>query len=187
MARDDPHFRLRIPEAIKARIESAAADNARSINAEIVQRLTESLDSDEEKERLWTELHKREARIRQVEELAYEKEKHLNTALEQYKTLAARQDVLLKAVCYRLLQFKSAVPEDAFQLAENLLNADGSEDGAFSIENDKYAPQVALARYHAAVVKLRYSPADASQTTDNRRTSRRRESNAAKLKKGSAA
>lgn len=39
MARDDPHFRLRIPAALKAKIELSAEANNRSINAEIVQRL----------------------------------------------------------------------------------------------------------------------------------------------------
>jgi hypothetical protein len=36
MARDDPHFRLRIPAELKARIEHAATTNGRSVNAEIV-------------------------------------------------------------------------------------------------------------------------------------------------------
>lgn len=43
MARDDPHFRLRIPDQLKRQIESIAADNSRSINAEIVSRLQDSL------------------------------------------------------------------------------------------------------------------------------------------------
>ncbi|WP_104668364.1 Arc family DNA-binding protein [Ensifer adhaerens] len=42
MARQDPHFRLRIPEALKERIETAARANARSITAEIVERLERS-------------------------------------------------------------------------------------------------------------------------------------------------
>lgn len=46
MARDDLHFRLRIPEALKARIEQSADANRRSMTAEIVARLEESLDSD---------------------------------------------------------------------------------------------------------------------------------------------
>lgn len=39
MAKDDPHFRLRIPAELKAEIEASAAANNRSINAEIVSRL----------------------------------------------------------------------------------------------------------------------------------------------------
>lgn len=40
---DDPHFRLRIPAAVKDAIADAAATNKRSINAEIVARLEQSL------------------------------------------------------------------------------------------------------------------------------------------------
>lgn len=42
MARDDLHFRLRIPEALKVRVEAAAVENHRSITAEIVARLEAS-------------------------------------------------------------------------------------------------------------------------------------------------
>lgn len=47
MAREDLHFRLRIPEDLKAKIEVAAAENRRSMTAEIVARLTESFGRDE--------------------------------------------------------------------------------------------------------------------------------------------
>ncbi|WP_180881362.1 Arc family DNA-binding protein [Brucella sp. 191011898] len=47
MAKDDPHFRLRIPEDMKKRIEIAASENQRSINAEILYRLQTTLDMDE--------------------------------------------------------------------------------------------------------------------------------------------
>lgn len=40
--RDDLHFRLRIPEGLKSRIEEAAADNNRSMTAEIIERLETS-------------------------------------------------------------------------------------------------------------------------------------------------
>lgn len=42
MAREDLHFRLRIPEGIKAKVERAAEDNRRSMTAEIVKRLEAS-------------------------------------------------------------------------------------------------------------------------------------------------
>jgi len=44
MAREDLHFRLRIPEDLKAKVEVAAAENHRSMTAEIVARLYESFD-----------------------------------------------------------------------------------------------------------------------------------------------
>ncbi|MDQ0512710.1 Arc family DNA-binding protein [Ancylobacter amanitiformis] len=42
MAKDDPHFRLRIPPSLKAQIEWEAKLNDRSINAEIISRIESS-------------------------------------------------------------------------------------------------------------------------------------------------
>ncbi|MEJ6845122.1 Arc family DNA-binding protein [Sinorhizobium fredii] len=42
MAREDLHFRLRIPEGLKDRIEEAASKNHRSMTAEIIDRLETS-------------------------------------------------------------------------------------------------------------------------------------------------
>ncbi|MDX0057924.1 Arc family DNA-binding protein [Sinorhizobium meliloti] len=39
MARQDPHFRLRIPEDLKSRIEDAATRNRRTMTSEIIARL----------------------------------------------------------------------------------------------------------------------------------------------------
>lgn len=46
MARDDLHFRLRIPEYLKELVERAAAENEHSMTAEIVRRLHISFDDD---------------------------------------------------------------------------------------------------------------------------------------------
>ncbi|WP_417425583.1 Arc family DNA-binding protein [Hoeflea sp.] len=45
MTREDLHFRLRIPEGLKKRIEAAAEQNHRSMTAEIVVRLEETFRS----------------------------------------------------------------------------------------------------------------------------------------------
>lgn len=42
MAREDLHFRLRIPEQLKAELESAAKANRRSMTAEIVSRISQT-------------------------------------------------------------------------------------------------------------------------------------------------
>ena len=47
MAREDLHFRLRIPEGLKEKIEKASDANLRSMTAEIVARLERSFDEDE--------------------------------------------------------------------------------------------------------------------------------------------
>jgi hypothetical protein len=46
MAREDLHFRLRIPEDLKKRIEAYAELNNRSTTAEIVARLSDSVNDD---------------------------------------------------------------------------------------------------------------------------------------------
>lgn len=46
MARDDLHFRLRIPEELKLRVSAAARANDRSITAEIIARLESTFSSD---------------------------------------------------------------------------------------------------------------------------------------------
>lgn len=45
MARDDLHFRLRIPEDLKKQIAASARANDRSLTAEIVARLQSSYDA----------------------------------------------------------------------------------------------------------------------------------------------
>ncbi|CAN7301175.1 Arc family DNA-binding protein [Phyllobacterium sp. LjRoot231] len=47
MAREDLHFRLRIPEELKAKVDKSASDNHRSMTAEIVARLENSFVSNE--------------------------------------------------------------------------------------------------------------------------------------------
>lgn len=42
MARDDPHFRLRLPAPLRDRLAAAAKANNRSANAEVVARLERS-------------------------------------------------------------------------------------------------------------------------------------------------
>jgi len=43
LSRQDPHFRLRIPEKLKHEIEMSAKANGRSITAEIVHRLEQTV------------------------------------------------------------------------------------------------------------------------------------------------
>jgi hypothetical protein len=47
MARDDLHFRLRIPDGLKAKIEEAARANQRSMTGEIIARLEKSFRDDD--------------------------------------------------------------------------------------------------------------------------------------------
>lgn len=46
MSREDPQLKLRLTEEMKARVTEAARTNGRSVNAEIVARLSESFEMD---------------------------------------------------------------------------------------------------------------------------------------------
>ena len=48
MARTDPQFNVRMPADLKEKIEEAAKENGRSMNAEIVYRLQRSIEDDQE-------------------------------------------------------------------------------------------------------------------------------------------
>lgn len=55
MGREDPQLKLRLSEDLKSRISEAAQQNGRSVNAEIVARLTQTFDGEEE---IWAEVHR---------------------------------------------------------------------------------------------------------------------------------
>lgn len=64
MSRDDPHFRLRIPENLKREIEASARENSRSITAEIVHRLEHSFHlTESDKESLADEIEQLRTRL----------------------------------------------------------------------------------------------------------------------------
>ncbi|MCO2134871.1 Arc family DNA-binding protein, partial [Pseudomonas aeruginosa] len=46
MSRADPHFKLRIPPALRARVEQAAKASLRSLNAELVLRIQQSFEGE---------------------------------------------------------------------------------------------------------------------------------------------
>ncbi|TBB67721.1 Arc family DNA-binding protein [Rhizobium ruizarguesonis] len=182
---------LRLPLGMRDRLKSEAQNNSRSLNAEMVQRLTESLELNVEHEDLWRELHKRDARIKQLEAESNATEKLLRETLDEYKAIVSKQDAVLQAVCYRVLQFKDSVPPDAFSLAENLINRMDHPGGGDWLAED---PEVALARYHAAIRKVVFSPADRTESVPNPRTEKalerakqRRQAERAASKKDSAA
>lgn len=68
MARDDLHFRLRIPEALKAQIEASAKANNRSMTAEMVSRLERSFDLDSDLNTVSDTVDDHEYRLDKLEE-----------------------------------------------------------------------------------------------------------------------
>lgn len=65
MAREDLHFRLRIPDSLKAQVEQSAQENRRSMTAEIIARLEASFDAPSREEfeltKKWAQEFLREA------------------------------------------------------------------------------------------------------------------------------
>ena len=66
MSRDDLHFRLRIPEALKERIEAAALANNRSMTAEIIIRLEKSFEFADEWENTQARIADLESKLEYV-------------------------------------------------------------------------------------------------------------------------
>lgn len=64
MAREDLHFRLRIPEELKAKVEDSALDNHRSMTAEIIARLESSFRRTKDEE-LDDRMHELAAELKQ--------------------------------------------------------------------------------------------------------------------------
>lgn len=78
MARDDLHFRLRIPEALKARIEKSAAENHHSMTAEIISRLERSYEIDSTLEETVETVSEIYARLDRVEAMVRDHEERFN-------------------------------------------------------------------------------------------------------------
>jgi len=63
MARDDLQFRLRIPEELKGQIAIAAAENNRSMTAEIISRLQDSFETGNTLDELWKRVDELEVMV----------------------------------------------------------------------------------------------------------------------------
>lgn len=75
MSRQDPQLKLRLPEALKADIETAAKQNNRSMNSEIVDRLQATFANEDlspRNSKRWSNDDLHEILIRALEALGYE-------------------------------------------------------------------------------------------------------------------
>lgn len=106
MAKDDPHFRLRIPADLKARIEQSAKSNRRSANAEIIQALEQVYPPDPSVEDVLERVH---AAIAMSETVAFPYRKVLIDALDD---LSARLSAGLE-----FGQFRARTLPDEYQRA----------------------------------------------------------------------
>ncbi|QCM09096.1 Arc family DNA-binding protein [Agrobacterium tumefaciens] len=191
---DFVRYTIRVPREIYAAIERHAEENQRSVNAEVIQRLADSVQEDpptgQKALRVFVEdetysqlvdnlfiydfnmaeyvndILKRElGRLGQYKD-AYEELSDANEqihALErnleksrgdeelyrelvaEYRHILHEKSALLKALCYRVLQFKDDVPTDVSAVARDFLNADGLTDGDYASEST----EIAEARYQS--------------------------------------
>lgn len=146
MAKQDNYARytIRVPQDVYSALEQAATAANRSVNAEIVQRLEQSLRDFEEVEDLWKQIDQRDATIRSIRDQAFEKEKLLTETLQRYEVMVKQQEALLRAVCYQVLMYEQAFPENIQILAKTLLEASGEGNVHFD-ELDRGVPE---ARYY---------------------------------------
>lgn len=64
---DESHFRLRIPADLKAKLEAAAKESGRSMNAQVLYTIQLALDQEGEVEELRASSQDHEERIRELE------------------------------------------------------------------------------------------------------------------------
>ncbi|MGN6143429.1 MAG: Arc family DNA-binding protein [Mesorhizobium sp.] len=102
MAREDLHFRLRIPEELKNQIEKAAAENHRSMTAEIVSRLQDSfvslMERDEKMEFLENYVETLERERVSLFENTNNQERALQTLKDAQRTIAIMVKALGQAI-----------------------------------------------------------------------------------------
>lgn len=125
-------FGLRMLPEMRQRVSEAAEDNGRSMNSEIVARLQATFDSEDmkdegqqERDELWREIHRRDARIRQVETEAYERTKAIEEINAHLRAIVAQKDVIIKVVCYEVMSQGDRIMPRTFELASDMVKALG--------------------------------------------------------------
>lgn len=126
MKSEDPHFRLRVPGELKARVETAAKANNRSMNAEIVARLEEHQRIDELERELLKERHQRKLlsdHITRLEDGNAEIIK-LRERTESLVSERRRQDDYIEALRKEVERYKlEAVRQEAMAVAGREMGA----------------------------------------------------------------
>lgn len=126
-------FGLRMLPEMRQRVSEAAEDSGRSMNSEIVARLQQTFDSEDmkdeeqqERDELWREIHRRDARIRQVETEAYERTKAIEEINAHLRIILAQKDVIIKVLCYEVMSQGDRIMPRTFELASKMVEALGS-------------------------------------------------------------
>lgn len=146
MAREDLHFRLRIPEELKKRIENAAELNMRSMTAEIIERvgytfgpvdtamedLLKSIrEREEEISQLKRQIDARDSEIEELNRIKSLREESLrlsennreiiNLIKDQEEILTDRMGMMLKIVCELVLSLTSLPNDNQIAMVRTIL------------------------------------------------------------------
>ncbi|MDE3873269.1 Arc family DNA-binding protein [Sinorhizobium meliloti] len=146
MAREDLHFRLRIPEDLKVRIENAANINERSMTAEIIARLQWTFGpSDAEFAELRGKITDQDVHIRELErardEVTYKFEllqrEHQLLQREHQSRREQHRDEMIKVEELRAALAEESGRSNAFRSVIEMLASrikEWSDDPEFSID-----------------------------------------------------
>ncbi len=128
----DPQFKLRMTPEIKEAVERAAAENNRSMNAEILARLQKSIsgsiyspDHDETIKILLAE----QKRLINIAEDAENKANEWRERLLEISALNERIKAQMNAVCWNVISYRQEAPKQLITFAKTMLEVSnkGSE------------------------------------------------------------
>ncbi len=129
----DPQFKLRLPASLKQAIETAAAANNRSMNAEIVRRLEAYGDGE-----VFDYMARQRDMINQLAQASNLLEKNKNLykdLLKAERRITAGQSVLINMLVDLILRLEDKVPEDLIVLASRInLLLHRAEDTGLPVE-----------------------------------------------------
>ena len=121
------------------------------MNSEIIARLQETFNSEDfksesqqERDDLWREIHRRDARIRQVEADAYERGKVLEELTTHLRDVIRQKDVILKVLCYEIMSQSDKIAPRTFDMAAGMVNALGAGASEFTPDDQELAAQLML-------------------------------------------
>lgn len=164
-------FNLRFPEGMRDEIQRLAAEDGRSMNAQIIELLNfaiknSGLDIDEIMQMLASQRKEMADLRKQIGAVApIESTDGVQQQLEEYRRALKQKDGLLMAVCLQLFVNREQLPAESLVLADALLNSFDEID--LLTLNDEEISAVPTARYDALIrrfmVKNRSLKAEQSQ------------------------
>lgn len=150
-------FNLRFPEGMRAEIQRLAAEDGRSMNAQIVEMLNfaiqnSGLDIDEITQMLVVqrqEMNDLRKQISVAGDRTSENTSDVQQQLDECRQALKQKDGLLMAVCLQLFMNRDVLPPESVVLADSLLKSAGEVD--ILDLNEAEVSALPVARYHALV------------------------------------